>query len=329
MKKDNSLKWLVIGSGDVVKRLMSKSLNLKNKSSVEAILSKNLLEAKLLSNYLNVRKVYTDINQIKDFSKFNWVYIATPPNTHLYYVKKLAPMKLNILCEKPIVSKFSDLNKIITTCQKNKVFLETTYYRRFQERFIFIKKLLQKKILGKIIYFKHSYLHNLENHPTAKIYNKKKTPWRFVKKISGGGNYLDMGPHVIDIISHFIGDIDEVHFYQNNKLNLYDVEENTVLNIKLKNKIIGQSIWSSVSGLYEDKFQIFGAKGYISFSMNSNPKIEIKTKNKHIFRKINFTKPLYKKMIRELIENHYNKKKKKKEFSKILSISKFQLAPYT
>ena len=61
---------------------------------------------------------------------------------------------------------------------KNKVFLETTYYRRFQERFIFIKKLLQK--IGKIIYFKHSYLHNLENHPTAKIYNKK-TPWRFVK----------------------------------------------------------------------------------------------------------------------------------------------------
>ena len=56
--------------------------------------------------------------QIKDFSKFNWVYIATPPNTHLYYVKKLAPMKLNILCEKPIVSKLSDLNKIISTCQK-------------------------------------------------------------------------------------------------------------------------------------------------------------------------------------------------------------------
>ena len=77
------------------------------------------------------------------------------------------------------------------------------FYRRYLDRFLFIKKILSKKIIGKVIYFNIRYFHNEKNHPTAKIKNKI-IPWRFIRKISGGGNIMDMGIHSIDLIDFLL-----------------------------------------------------------------------------------------------------------------------------
>ena len=43
------LKWCIIGSGDVVNRLVNKSLNIKKKSKVISILSDNEIQGKKLA----------------------------------------------------------------------------------------------------------------------------------------------------------------------------------------------------------------------------------------------------------------------------------------
>ena len=318
--------WGIIGCGDVVKRLVKNSFFIKNISEVDTVMSLNLQEAENFSKKYNINKFTNNSNDIFNNKKINAVYIACTPDKHFEYIIKSSNSNKMILCEKPLVLNKYQLKKVEQICQKNKTILITCFYRRYQEKFIFIKKII-KKNLGKLFFFRISHMHQPETHPTAPIKNnKKKIPWRFVKKISGGGNFLDMGSHYLDIINMLIGEIKNVHSYFDNYANLYNVEDTITLNFKLKNNVIGTGIWCSVANKDEDSFEIFGSKGKINFSLNNSNKITLETKKK---REYNFpmVTPLHKPLIRHVITMFQKYLYKKKYFisSSDLNISKFQL----
>ena len=85
------LNWCIVGSGDVVNRLVVDSLNIKNKSKVVAILSNDFKQAKSLAKKINVNRIYFDSEKnkkkIKEDKIINSIYVATPPNSHFYYIK--------------------------------------------------------------------------------------------------------------------------------------------------------------------------------------------------------------------------------------------------
>tara|TARA_B100000575_G_scaffold213285_1_gene174072 strand:+ start:1127 stop:2125 length:999 start_codon:yes stop_codon:yes gene_type:complete len=301
------LNWCIVGSGDVVNRLVVDSLNIKNKSKVVAILSNDLNQAKNLAKKIDVNRVYlnTDKNKkkIKEDKIINSIYIATPPDSHFYYIKYFCRNKKNIICEKPLVKKLSELKKLELLKKNNKFNLLTCFYRRYLDRFIFIKKILAKKTIGKVMYFNIRYFHNEKNHPTAKIKNKN-IPWRFVKKISGGGNIMDMGIHSIDLVDFLLGKINSVYAFNQNYKKIYDVEDTTVLNIKLYNGILGQGSWSSVSNDKQDLFEIYGLNGSIKFSANYNEDENIYIKKKSNLKKIRipYNLPLHKNMMKNYVD---------------------------
>ena len=305
------LNWAIIGSGDVVNRLVKNSFNVTGTSKVKYIYSDNLHQAKLLAKKYKFGAVTNSLNAIMNDNNVNSIYIATPPNSHAFYIKKFSKVKKYILCEKPLTIKKKELKEIINLCRKNKVSLITSFYRRYLKRFLEIKKIVQSNKIGKIITFNYRLFHSPQTHPTAKIKkNMKNIPWRFQKKISGGGNFLDMGAHAIDMISFLMGDIKKVQSLKKNYLKLYNVEDTLVTNIELKNKIIGQATWSSVTDKTDDLFEIFGTKGSISFSLNFSNKVNIRKKNKNIFKNIPFDTPFHKNLILDTISKFTSYKKK-------------------
>ena len=275
------LHWAIIGSGDVVNRLVGKSFLIPQKSRVKYIFSTNFKSANELAKKHKLGKAVKNLNTIIKDKEINSVYIATPHNTHFNYIKKFANAKKNILCEKPLVIKKQHIGLVKKICKRNKVSLVTLFYRRHLKRFKYIKKLLSKKKLGKIVYFKVTLTVSPDKHPVAPIYlnklNKKNIPWRFKKKQSGGGNFVDMGAHAIDIIPFLLGDINKVYSIKKNYAKYYDVEDTIITNIELKNGIVGQGVWSSITQKNIDFFEIFGTKGYIKFSMHFSDLVEITT----------------------------------------------------
>ena len=266
------LNWAIIGTGDVVQRLVDNSLFIKNKSIVTSVLSDNLDEAKLYGNKHKIKFIYSktkkNLEKILNDKSINSVYIATPPNSHFFYINFFCKKKINIVCEKPLVIKKTEIKKLQNLKKKYKFNLFTCFYRRYLERFLYVKKVLEKKYIGKIIYFDIKFFHSHKNHPTHNIVKGKRLPWRFVKKISGGGNIVDMGVHALDLIEFMMGEIENINVLKSNNMKLYKVEDMCITNFKLKNKILGQSSWCSVSDEKVDRFSIFGNKGSIHFSMN-------------------------------------------------------------
>ena len=135
----------------------------------------------------------------------------------------------------------------------------------------------------------------------------------FCKEISGGGNVVDMGVHAMDLVEFMIGEIKDIKVFKSNNMNLYRVEDMCVINFELKNKILGQSSWCSVSDEKVDKFSIYGNKGSIHFTMNLGEKeiIEVKKNGKTYVKKISMKQPLHKNMFKNFINNLIQNNKKK------------------
>ena len=91
------LNWCIIGSGDVVNRLVDNSLNIRGVSKVSAIISSDIIQAKILAKKLNIEKVLINtqknVKKIQQDSEINSIYIATPPNSHFLYIKKFCKFK--------------------------------------------------------------------------------------------------------------------------------------------------------------------------------------------------------------------------------------------
>lgn len=321
------LNWAIIGSGDVVERLLQDSLNVRNKSKVKYIYSLDQKNAEKISKKFKLGIVVKDYQYILNDNSINCVYIATPPNSHLFYIKLFSKKIKNLFCEKPLGVNSKQIKIIKLLVKKNKNNFYIPFYRRHHDRFIYVKKVIDSKKLGQPIFFKYLLSHNMDNHPTAPIFNtnnKKKIPWRFNKNIAGGGNYIDMGPHFLDLVTIYLGDILKIDTNFSNLKKIYNVEETLCANIKLKNNICGQAIWSSVVDDKIDLFEIFFTKGKIEFSLNFKDLVVIKKGNVYTKKKFKLAKPLHKNFVLKMIMDIYNKKKYA-DFKGIdLSIKQFQ-----
>lgn len=318
------LNWAIIGSGDVVERLVQDSFNVKKRSKVKYIYSLDKKKAQEINKKFRYGKVVNNYKDILKDKNINSVYIATPPNKHLFYIKFFSNKIKNILCEKPLGINSKEIKIIKKIIKKNNNNFFIPFYRRYHERFIYVKKIIKSKKLGQPVFFRYLLSHNTDNHPTAPIFKvKKNIPWRFNKYIAGGGNYIDMGPHFLDLVTIFLGDVVKIDTNSSNLKKIYDVEETLTANIKLKNNICGQAIWSSIVNDKIDLFEIFFTKGKLEFSLNFNDLVVLRKDKTISKKKFRLAKPLHQNFILNMIK-HLTSKKKFVDFKGIdLSIKQF------
>ena len=312
-----NLNWIIVGSGDVVNRLVKKSFNLRN-SRVLYVYSDDYNQAKKIVKKYNYGKVIKNIKiAIKD-KRINCAYIATPPNNHFNYIKLFAKNKINVLCEKPLVLSKTNSNQINNLCEKNNISFYGSFYRREQKRFKFVRNLIKQNKIGKILAFDYKMHHSLSSHPTAPILKSNlknyKIPWRFNKKISGGGNFLDMGLHVIDFLVQVFGEVKDIQYIKNKTQKYYDVEESYILNLSFKSGVVGQGAWHSTVSQKLDLMNIYGTKGIIQFSFNFKDKVVIEIGGKKYIKHFKLQKPAHQDLIKHVVNIFLKSLKKKKRF---------------
>ena len=123
---------------------------------------------------------------------------------------------------------------------------------------------------------------------------------------------MDMGIHSIDLISFLLNEIKNVSGYNNNNKKIYDVEDGTIVNFKLKDGTLGQGSWCSVAPKKQDFFEIYGTNGSLKFSQNfkEDENLYIYRSNKVRKIKLKYNLPLHKNMMEKFVDilNNNNKK---------------------
>ncbi len=161
----------------------------------------------------------------------------------------------HLLCEKPLGRNVAEARKIIAAAVKYKGLVKVGFNHRFHAAIIKAKEIFDRGEIGRIMFIRGRY-----GQGGRKGMERE---WRFNKDISGGGELLDQGVHLIDLCRFFAGEFNEVFGTVETKFWKAKVEDNAFM--ILKNKTVTASLHVSATqwkNLFS--FEIFGDKGFLT-----------------------------------------------------------------
>jgi predicted dehydrogenase len=176
--------------------------------------------------------------------------------------KALAPISIealknrkHVLCEKPLGRNVEEAKSIIKAARESGRILKTGFNHRHHPAIMKAKSLIDSGEVGKIYYIKCVY-----GHGGRPGYEKE---WRADRDLCGGGELLDQGVHIVDLLRWFLGEFDEVY----GKINTYhwdmEVEDNAFAMFKTNKGQIALMHTSWTQWKNKFLFEIFGEKGYL------------------------------------------------------------------
>ena len=108
----------------------------------------------------------------------------------------------HVLVEKPAARSASELVLLIDEAKNNKVKVHVGFNHRYHRSLQKAKAIVDSGVLGELMFVRARYGHG------ARLGYERE--WRSDPKLSGGGELIDQGPHLIDLSRWFLGDFSEV-----------------------------------------------------------------------------------------------------------------------
>lgn len=161
-------------------------------------------------------KVYKSYEEIASDKDIKGVLIATPNDSHSFYIKYFAKAGKKILCEKPAVNSETEFTEIIKDTEDCVLLINQN--RRYDMDYLTAKKIVEEGKVGKI--------YRIESRVTGA--NGVPGGWRKIKE-KGGGMMLDWGVHLIDQICCMFSDITALSCTYSYALG-FDVEDGFLAN---------------------------------------------------------------------------------------------------
>ncbi|MFN2341147.1 MAG: Gfo/Idh/MocA family oxidoreductase, partial [Halanaerobium sp.] len=130
-------------------------------------------------------------------------------------------------------------------------------------------------------------------------------PWRVLPEIAGGGKFLDLAAHTLDLFDYYFGPIDQASGFAVNQGGYYPAEDNVVMGFRFKNGIQGTGSWTFNCYHDLDQNEIIGNQGRLIFSSFNEEAIILE--NQEGRKKIEFSypehvqQPLLKKVVASLL----------------------------
>ncbi|MDX7997742.1 Gfo/Idh/MocA family oxidoreductase [Xenorhabdus sp. Reich] len=272
------VRWGIIGCGDVTEVKSGPAFYKLENAELVAVMRRNADLAKDFAERHNIRKWYSDAESLINDPEIDAVYIATPPSTHKKYTILAAQAGKSIYVEKPMALTFEECNEMIAICRFQKVPLFVAYYRRALPRFIKIKALIDSGAIGT-----PRIVHCMLFRELSALYqDPDNLPWFVKPEISGGGLFVDLACHTLDILDFLLGKIISVKGHANSQAKAYPAEDCVSMSFMFENNIQGVGIWNFVASAREDKVEIIGTKGKITFATFGDSPISYYDKNNQL-----------------------------------------------
>jgi predicted dehydrogenase len=87
-----------------------------------------------------------------------------------------------------------------------------------------------------------------------------------VPAIAGGGLFLDLGSHTLDILDFLLGPIVRAQGLAGNLSGTHAVEDTVAASFAFASGALGTGLWNFSAGTYEDRVEIRGSAGKLSFA---------------------------------------------------------------
>jgi predicted dehydrogenase len=255
------IRWGIIGCGDVTEKKSGPGFQKARGSELVAVMRRNGNLAEDYARRHNVPKWYDKAESLINDKDVDAVYIATPPSSHKEYALAVARAGKPVYVEKPMALNYAECLEIIQACEKANVPLFSAFYRRALPRFLKIKTLLDEGQIGSVRGV------NLRLYQPPLAQDREGTNhWRVNPSIAGGGYFVDLGAHMIDLLQYMVGPIVSAIGFSSNQAKLYKAEDTVSATFTFENGAHGVGLWSFSASENLDSTEIIGSRGKITYS---------------------------------------------------------------
>ena len=186
------IRWAVLGTG-VIANEMAAALK-KNGRNISAVGNRTQAKAVAFAEKYGIEKVYDDFHEMFTDPDIDVIYITTPHNTHIEFMKRAIENGKHVLVEKSITLNSSELEETIALAKEHGVVIGeamTIYHMPLYKK---LREILSSGKLGKV---------NLitMNFGSFKDYDMSN---RFFNRKLAGGAMLDIGVYALSFIRYFM-----------------------------------------------------------------------------------------------------------------------------
>jgi predicted dehydrogenase len=204
----------------------------------------------------DVARVHARADDLIGDPEVDAVYIATPPSTHCELSLRVAAAGKPCLVEKPMALDHAECVRMVEAFRTAALPLWVAYYRRALPRYLAVRTLLARGAIGRVTSFHVEVMDRLATADQA-------AAWRFDPAIAGGGLFMDVGSHCVDLIDYLAGEIVEAAGFAANTGGTYSAEDVTAAAFRTSAGVVGTGAWNFNAGEKRDLMVFSGSEGQL------------------------------------------------------------------
>lgn len=264
-----AVRWGILGCGDVCEVKSGPGFQNAHGSALTMVMRRTPLMAEDFATRHSVPNWTGDVDTLIEDPDVDEVYVATPPGTHCEYALKVCAAGKPCYVEKPMARSGAECDTMVKTFADAGVPLFVAYYRRALPRFVKAKELVDSGVLGEI----QGVLYRWEG-----VADPNKRPgWRVDAEQSGGGLFLDLGSHTLDILDYLFGPLRGVKGNAHNHAGLYPVEDFVELRFSTASGPSGYASWNFAGRESADQITVAGTLGEMLLSTFGSEPLRLHT----------------------------------------------------
>ena len=184
--------WATLGVG-VIGHQLAEAMQ-KLGGNLYSVGNRTKSKAEAFATQYGINKVYDNIDDVFNDDNVDIIYISTPHNTHINYLRKALAAGKHVLCEKSITLNSNELNEAVTLAKsKNLILAEamTIYHMPIYKK---LNDIIKSGALGELRLIQM-------NFGSYKEYDMKN---RFFNRNLAGGAMLDIGVYALSFVRWFM-----------------------------------------------------------------------------------------------------------------------------
>ncbi|MDP6777545.1 MAG: Gfo/Idh/MocA family oxidoreductase [Candidatus Latescibacteria bacterium] len=264
-----TIRWGIIGCGNVTEVKSGPGFQEAEGSELVAVMRR---DAELAADYARrhgVPRSYGNADDLIEDPDVDAIYVATPPSSHCELSLKVADAGKPCFVEKPMAMNYAECQWMVEAFKRRGMPLYVAYYRRAFPMFLKVRELLKEGAIGTL-----SSVHIVQ-YGTLDT-GDKASGWRYDPEVGGGGLFMDVGSHGLDILDFLISPITAVGGFSLNTGGAYAVEDVTAAAFEFESGCVGTGIWNFNADHSKDLITLTGSGGEIRCPVFSDGAILIK-----------------------------------------------------
>jgi len=185
------------------------------------------------------------------------VLVCTPPHLHAEIAGAAVERRKHVLCEKPLAHNMEAGRSLLAAAREGGVTVKCGFNYHLHPGIRRAHQWVEEGLIGELMFIRCR--HGIGGRPGYE------DEWRVQAQVSGGGQLMDQGLHVLDLLRWFLGDFDSASGVVSTSFwPIEPLEDNVFALLRSAKGQVGwfHASWTHWKNLFS--FEIFGRDGYIT-----------------------------------------------------------------